>query len=161
MFYWNSKNKLQYNLNRISYIFLENAFVNVVRKIAAILPRRQSLWSSEVRRGLLNRTWLRFRHGGKWRYYESTYINFVKNIHSSIFSCDQAALWMVFSVLLSVCPSVRLSHLFEYVPIIIVSSWNFQELPPRTRVRSLQKGQGQRSKAKVTEVTTQLSVSGL
>ena len=26
-----------------------------------------------------------------------------------IFSCDQAALWMVFSVRLSVCPSVRLS----------------------------------------------------
>ena len=45
-----------------------------------------------------------------------------------IFSCDQAALWMVFSVrlsvCLSVCPSVRLSHLFDYVPII-VSSWNF------------------------------------
>ena len=39
------------------------------------------------------------------------------------------------------CPSVRLSvrlsHLFDYVPII-VSSWNFQELSPRTRVRSMQ-----------------------
>ena len=42
---------------------------------------------------------------------------------------------MVFSVCLSVCPSVCLSvcpsHLFDYVPII-VSSWNFQELSPRT-----------------------------
>ena len=65
----------------------------------------------------------------------------------SIFSCDQAALQMVFSV----CPSVRLSlcpsHLFDYVPII-VSSWNFQELLLMTDVRSMQKfkvkGQGHR-----------------
>ena len=52
-----------------------------------------------------------------------------------IFSCDQAALQIVFSV----CPSVRLSHLFDYVPII-VSSWNFQDLLPRSEV----KGQGHR-----------------
>ena len=56
------------------------------------------------------------------------------------------------SVCLSVCPSVRLSvrlsHLFDYVPII-VSSWNFQELSPRTRVRSMQKVKvrGQRSRS--------------
>ena len=60
-----------------------------------------------------------------------------------IFSCDQAALQMVFSVRLFVCPS----HLFDYVPII-VSSWNFQELLPMTNVRSMQKvkvkGQGHR-----------------
>ena len=65
----------------------------------------------------------------------------------SIFSCDQAALWTVFSVRLSVCLSVRLSHLFDYVSII-VSSWNFQELSHWTRVRSMQKvkvkGQGHR-----------------
>ena len=57
----------------------------------------------------------------------------------SFFSCDQAALQMVFSV----CPS----HLFDYVPII-VSSWNFQKLLPMTNVRSMQKvkvkGQGHR-----------------
>ena len=35
-------------------------------------------------------------------------------------------------------PSVCLSHLFDYVPII-VSSWNFQELLPMTKVRSMQK----------------------
>ena len=46
------------------------------------------------------------------------------------------------------CPSVRLSHLFDYVPII-VSSWNFQKLSPRTRVRSMQKVKvrGQRSRS--------------
>ena len=74
----------------------------------------------------------------------------------TVFSCDQAALWMVFSVRLSVCPfvrlsvspSVRLSHLFDYVPII-VSSWNFQELSHWTRVRSMQKVKvrGQRSRS--------------
>ena len=53
-----------------------------------------------------------------------------------IFSCDQAALWMVFSICVSVCLSVRLSHLFHYVPII-VSSWNFQELLLMTKVRCL------------------------
>ena len=42
------------------------------------------------------------------------------------------------SICLYVCPSVRLSHLFDYVPII-VSSWNFQELSHWTRVRSMQK----------------------
>ena len=69
----------------------------------------------------------------------------------NIFSCDQAALWMVFSVCPSVCLSACLSvcplHLFEYVPII-VSSWIFQKLSPRTRVTSMQKvkvkGQGHR-----------------
>ena len=70
---------------------------------------------------------------------------------NGIFSCDQAALWMVFSVRLSVCPS----HLFDYVPIN-VSSWNFQELSPRTRVTSKQKVKvrGQRSRS---QVTTQIS----
>ena len=52
------------------------------------------------------------------------------------------------SVCPSVCPSVRLSHLFDYVPII-VSSWNFQELSHWTRVRSMQKVKvrGQRSRS--------------
>ena len=64
-----------------------------------------------------------------------------------VFSCDQAALWMVFSVRLSVRLSVCPSHLFDYVPLI-VSSWSFQELSSRTRVTSMQKvkvkGQGHR-----------------
>ena len=83
---------------------------------------------------------------------------------AGIFSCDQAALWMVFSVCLSVCPSVRLSvcpsHLFDYVPII-VSSWNFQELSPRTRVTSMQKVKvrGQRSRSQRSQPN--LAVSGL
>ena len=51
------------------------------------------------------------------------------------------------SVCLSVRPSVCLSHLFDYVPIIL-TSWNFQELLPVTKVTSMQKvkvkGQGHR-----------------
>ena len=81
-----------------------------------------------------------------------------------IFSCDQAALQMVYSVCpsvrLSVRPSVCLSHLFDYVPII-VSSWNFQELLPMTKVRSMQKVKvrGQRSRSQRSQPN--LTVSGL
>ena len=73
-----------------------------------------------------------------------------------IFSCDQAALQMVFSD----CRSVRLSHLFDYVPII-VSSWNFQELLPMTKMRSMQKVKvrGQRSRSQRSQPN--LTVSGL
>ena len=46
--------------------------------------------------------------------------------------------WYFPSVRLSVRPSVCLSHLFDYVPIIR-SSWNFQELLPMTKVMSMQK----------------------
>ena len=60
----------------------------------------------------------------------------------------------------SVCPSVCLSHLFDYVPII-VSSWNFQELLPMTKVTSMQKVKvrGQRSRSQRS--TPNLTVSGL
>ena len=66
--------------------------------------------------------------------------------------------WFSPSVCPSVCLSVRPSHLFLHVPII-VSSWNFQELLPMTKVTSMQKVKvrGQRSKVKVTEVNTQLN----
>ena len=38
-----------------------------------------------------------------------------------VFSCDQAALWMVFSVRLSVCPSVRLSVCLSVCPSVRLS----------------------------------------
>ena len=74
----------------------------------------------------------------------------------AIFSCDQAALQMFFSV----CPSVCLSHLFDYVAIIL-SSWKFQELLPMTKVRSMQKVKvrGQRSRSQRSQPN--LTVSGL
>ena len=64
------------------------------------------------------------------------------------------------SVRPSVCLSVRLSHLFHHVPII-VSSWNFQELLPWSEVMSMQKVnvRGQRSRSQRS--TPNLAVSGL
>ena len=74
-----------------------------------------------------------------------------------IFSCDQAAIWLVQSVRLSVRPSVCLS-------VTPFSSCSHHRIIMKfsgviTMVRSdvHAKGQGRRSKVKVTEVNTQLS----
>ena len=60
----------------------------------------------------------------------------------------------------SVCLSVCLWHLFDYVPIII-SSWNFQKLLPMTNVTFMQKVKvrGQRSRSQRSRPN--LTVSGL
>ena len=75
----------------------------------------------------------------------------------SVFSCDQAALWMVQSVCLSVCLSVRLSvtpfWLCSHHCIIM----KFSGVITNDKSDVHAKGQGQRSKVKVTEVNTQLS----
>ena len=74
-----------------------------------------------------------------------------------VFSCDQAALWMVFSVCLSVCPSVCLSvtpfWLCSHHRIIM----KFSGVITNDKSDVHAKGQGQRSKVKVTEVNTQLN----
>ena len=77
-------------------------------------------------------------------YLSSRWLSVIISCYNVIFSCDQAALWMVQSVR----PSVCLSHLFDYVPII-ASSQNFQELLPITEVMSMQKLRviGQRSRS--------------
>ena len=81
----------------------------------------------------------------------------VTTITKHIFSCDQAALQMVFSVCPSVCPSVRLSvtpfWLCSHHRIIMKFSGVI--INDQSKVHA--KGQGQRSKVKVTEVTTQLN----
>ena len=83
--------------------------------------------------------------------------NLKKNHWTFIFSCDQAALWMVFSVRPSVCLSVRLSvtlfWLCSHHRIII----KFSGVITKDQGNVHAKGQGQRSKVKVTEVTTQLN----
>ena len=82
-----------------------------------------------------------------------------------IFSCDQAALQMVFSVCLSVCPSVRLS-ICPSVRLSVTPFWlcshhriimKFSGVITNDRRKVHAKGQGQRSKVKVTEVTTHLN----
>ena len=64
--------------------------------------------------------------------------------------------WFSPSVHLSVCPS----HLFDYVPVI-VSSWNFQEWLPVTKLMSMQKFnvRGQRWRSQRSKPN--LSISGL
>ena len=71
-----------------------------------------------------------------------------KQTHGFLAATKQLYEWYFLSVCPSVRLSVRLSHLFDYVPII-VSSWNFQELSLGTRVRSMQKVKvrGQRSRS--------------
>ena len=79
-----------------------------------------------------------------------------------IFSCDQAALWMVQSVPPSVRPSLpqfvrpSVCHTFFSYVHIIVSSWNFQELLPLTKVMSMQKvevkGQGHRGQTQFSSL---------
>ena len=70
-----------------------------------------------------------------------------------IFSCDQAALQMVFSVRLSVCLSVTPFWLCSHHRIIMI----FSGVITNDQSKVHAKGQGQRSKVKVTEVTTQLN----
>ena len=74
-----------------------------------------------------------------------------------VFSCDQAALWMVFSVCLSVrlsvCLSVTPFWLCSHHHIIMKLSGVFTTDQGNVHT----KGQGQTSKVKVTEVTNQLS----
>ena len=78
-----------------------------------------------------------------------------------IFSCDQAALQMVFSVCLSVCLSVRLSVCLSVTPFWLCSHhriiMKFSGVITNDQSKLHSKGQGQMSKVKVTEVTTQLN----
>ena len=59
----------------------------------------------------------------------------------------------------SVCLSVCLSHLFDYV-LIIVSSWIFQELLPMTEVTSMQKVKVRGQRPRSQRSTPNLAVSG-
>ena len=72
---------------------------------------------------------------------------------AAIFSCDQAAQWMVFSVRLSVCLSVTPFWLCSHHRIIM----KFSGVITNDKSDVHAKGQGQRSKVKVTEVNTQLN----
>ena len=78
-----------------------------------------------------------------------------------VFSCDQAALQMVFSVCPSVrpsvCPSVRpsITPFSLCYPHHIITKFSGVITNDQRKVHA--KGQGQRSKVKVIEVTTQLN----
>ena len=70
-----------------------------------------------------------------------------------VFSCDQAALWMVQSVCPSVCLSVTPFWLCYHHRIIM----KFSGVITEDQGKVLAKSQGQRSKVNVTEVTTQFN----
>ena len=83
--------------------------------------------------------------------------NFPHRFIFFIFSCDQAAIWLVQSV----CPSVRPSVCPSVTPLSLCShhriSMKFSGVITNDKSDVHAKGQGQRSKVKVTEVTTQLN----
>ena len=83
--------------------------------------------------------------------YSVTVVRFV------IFSCDQAVIWLVqsvcLSVRLSVCPSVTSFSPCSHHRIIM----KFSGVITNDKSDVHAKGQGQRSKVKVTEVNTQLN----
>ena len=85
-------------------------------------------------------------------------LSYLSSNVSIIFSCDQAAIWLVQSVRLSVCPPVCPSitpfSLCYHHHIII----KFSGVITMDRSDVHAKGQGQKSKVKVTEVKTQLSL---
>ena len=84
-------------------------------------------------------------------------LNIIANIYIWLFSCDQAAPWMVQSV----CPSVRLSVCLSVTPFWLCYHhciiMKFSGVITKDQGKVHAKGQGQRSKVKVTEVTTQLN----
>ena len=86
-----------------------------------------------------------------------TKLEVAKKRRPIVFSCDQAALQMVFSV----CPSVRLSVCLSVTPFWLCSHhriiMKFSGLITNDQRKVHAKSQGQRSKVKVTEVTTKLN----
>ena len=96
-----------------------------------------------------NIPWIwRIIYGHKLPYMKKTKITLYEEDKKEEASMRCSLLHGSWDQILRRCPSVRLSHLFDYVPII-VSSWNFQELSHWTRVRSMQKVKvrGQRSRS--------------
>ena len=74
-----------------------------------------------------------------------------------VFSWDQTALWMVQSVPLCVCPSVRLSVTLFWLCSHHRIIMKISKVITNDKIHVSAKGQGQMSKVKVTEVNTQLS----
>ena len=172
------RNKIQWNFYQNSYIFIqENPFQNVVWKMVAFLSQPQCVKFVVCHWPLVHYLVLFDilieHHASKdifvtigsilglsynlnpllIKHWSWERLHFAWSL--TIFSCDQAALCMVQSVCLSVC----LSHLFEYVPIF-VSSWNFQELLPMTNVTSMQKAKVRVQRSRSQRSTPNLAVSG-
>ena len=107
------------------------------------LPMALSAWSETEHESIVF-LWQRINHCHKNIYY-----SILAFVYNTIFSCDQAALQMVFSVCLSVAPFWLCSH------HCIIMKFSGVITNDKSKVHA--KGHGQRSKVKVTEVTTQLN----
>ena len=131
------------------YIIFLNIEMTEIWLIIEILGKRLGLF-------ILHRQYSGYRWRGNTTlcWYIATYA--FKSI--DVFSCDQAALWMVQSVCLSVCLSVRLSVRLFVTPFWLCSHhriiMKFSGVITSDKSDVHAKGQGQRSKVKVTEVTT-------
>ena len=125
-----------------------------------------SRWSNHLIKGntIWSDWWLWMANNNHYAFQCTSQPCTFQALHFAILAATKQLYIGYFSVCLSVCPSVCLSvcpsHLFDYVPII-VSSFNFQELLPMTKVRSIQKVKvrGQRSRAQMSQPN--LTVSGL
>ena len=125
-------------------------FINVITM--CLLARHNDNEVTWITFGLI--TWLPKYHCGCC--FQHVLIVF-RRLRNLFFSCDQAALQMVFSVCPSVCLSVRLS-VTPFSPCShhrIIMKFSGVITMVKSDVHA--KGQGQRSKVKVTEVNTQLS----
>ena len=89
----------------------------------------------------------------QWHKIKKNILDWIWVLCDAAFSCDQAALQMVQSVRLSVCLSVTPFWLCSHHRIIMKVSGVINN--DKSGVHA--KGRGQRSKVKVTEVTTHLN----
>ena len=133
--------------NRYILCMYAKLFIILKNKIFIPFSAKTDIWARESRSMPWPLKW-------KFNWHRGTFLAATKQLYE----------WFSPSVRPSVCPSVclsvRLSHLFDYVPIIL-SSWNFQELLPVTKVTSMQKVKvrGQRSRSQRSQPN--LTVSGL
>ena len=152
----------------MSFIKIWRCITKLRGRISKLKPsvHEKSTWSHVVLWRSLSYSPFCFHQGSKLQLVKPWYIQLSGYISGNLdkVQCFLAATkqlyeWYFLSVCPSVCPFVRLSHLFDYVPIIL-PSWNFQELLPMW-VRSKQKVKvrGQRSRSQRSQPN--LTVSGL
>ena len=153
---WNSKGEMPYCFPRSSIKFQGHTVQNITdfdpnwafpdyRPVAAFKSLRFALFLKELLFDII--LW----DFDAWTKWSKLWANIVKCIFQKEFlflaATKQLYEWFSPSVCLSVRLFVCLSHLFDYVPII-VSSQIFQKLLPMTEIMSIQKvkvkGQGHR-----------------
>ena len=133
-------------------------FIRCRRSDSSIFVDKWNLTAATITRSFLQRpqaairelrAWPRIHVQPRFQWGFRNGVTFLRVVY--ILSCDQAALWMVFSVRLSVCPSVTPFWVCSHHRIIM----KFSEVITKDQGKVHAKVKGQRSKVKVTEVTAQ------